>query len=42
MSNFVDKTLFWLKLNEDSILNFLAYVVAPLLVIIIVAWISFA
>jgi hypothetical protein len=42
MGNLIDKTLFWLKLNEDSILNFLAYVVAPLLVIIIVAWISFA
>ncbi len=42
MAHLIDKTLFWLKINEDFILNFLAYIIAPLLVIFIVAWISFA
>jgi hypothetical protein len=42
MTNLIDKTLFWLKLNEEPILNFLAYVVAPLLVIVILSWVSFS
>ncbi|MCX5894737.1 MAG: hypothetical protein NTZ51_02740 [Proteobacteria bacterium] len=42
MDNIIDKTVFWMKINEDFILNLLAYAVAPLLVIGLVAWISFA
>jgi hypothetical protein len=42
MTNLIDKTLFWLKVNEDTILNFLAYVVAPLLVIVLLSWVSFS
>jgi hypothetical protein len=42
MTNLIDKTLFWLKINEELILNFLAYVVAPLLVVVILSWISFS
>ena len=42
MSNFINKTFFWIKLYKESILNFLAYFVAPLLVIFIVAWLCFA
>ena len=41
MNNLIDKTLFWLKINEESILNCLAYVGAPLLVVLILTWISF-
>ena len=41
MANLIDKTLFWLKINEESILNCLAYIVAPLLVVVILTWISF-
>jgi len=42
MTNLIDKTMFWLKVNEEMILNFLAYVIAPLLVIVILSWVSFS
>jgi hypothetical protein len=42
MTNLFDKTLFWLKVNEEPILNVLAYVVAPLVVIVILSWVSFS
>jgi hypothetical protein len=40
MANFIDKTMFWFKINEDAILNFLAYVITPILVIGILVWIT--
>jgi hypothetical protein len=42
MANFIDKTIFWIKINEDAILNFLAYVITPILVIVILAWVTFS
>ncbi len=40
MANFIDKTMFWIKINEDVILNFLAYVIAPILVVSILLWVT--
>ena len=42
MANFIDKTMFWIKINEDVVLNFLAYVIAPILVVGILVWITFS
>ena len=42
MANFIDKTMFWIKINEDAVLNFLAYGIAPILVVGILVWITFS